>query len=332
MKKIIALALLYAVLLPSFCLAGEIQVVDQAGRTVAVNQPVKRVVTTFIPSTIFALSAGLKDELVGASNKDGTSSIYEALTDPNNKPVLVGNRSVGLSLETIASLKPDLVIMYGQKDGVRIADKLTDLGIPAIIIMPESMNDMIETMALIGKAAGKEAHTDKVVSAMKKMKQLVENQTKEKNIPTTYYAANNLLRTVSGDMLQNEMIHIGGGQNVSANTKGFFVNISREQLLAWSPEVIICSDRLTDQAIKKLYSPEFSSIKAIKTKNIYRVPEETYWDFPSPLAMAGMLWMSSKIQPDSYKDVNIQKEINQFYDILFGAGFSASNPKVVGMK
>ncbi|PID74587.1 MAG: hypothetical protein CSB28_02505 [Desulfobacterales bacterium] len=118
----------------------EITVTDQAGRNVVIQQPVKRVVTTFIPATLFALSAGLKDRLVGASSKDVSNSVYEALINPEAPPKLVGNRSVGLNLETISSLKPDLIIMYGQKDGIRTADRLTKLGFPAIVIIPESLD------------------------------------------------------------------------------------------------------------------------------------------------------------------------------------------------
>ena len=309
--------------------AKEVTVVDQAGRTVTVQQPVERVVTTFIPATIFALSAGLADALVGASTKDGTSSIYEALIDPENPPTLVGNRSVGLNLETITSLKPDLVIMYGQKDGIRLADRLTDLGIPAIVIMPEKFVDMRESLDLIGRASGRKDHTDRVNSALLEIEERLESRTSIASTPV-YYAASDLLRTVSGDMLQNDMIYLAGGRSVSEKTTGFFVNISREQLVAWNPEIIICSDRLTDKALTRLNSREFEMLKAKKTGKVFRVPQETYWDFPSPLAMAGVLWMNSMIQPEAYSDTTVQDEIDTLYNIIFGEGFAARNPKVVG--
>ena len=310
--------------------AENITVRDQAGRDVVIKQPVERVVTTFIPATIFALSAGLGDKIVGASTKDTSSSIYEALIDQGHPPVLVGNRSVGLNLETISSLRPDLVILYGQKDGVRLADRLTQLGYPAIIIVPESLEGMKNSLDIIGTAAGQKEHTDKVIAAMNDITQKVHARVSGKNTPSVYYATSGLLRTVSGDMLQNEMINVAGGNNVSQNTKGFFISISREQLFAWSPEVILCSDRLPQKEVDRLDSPEFSNITAQKQHNIYRIPKETYWDFPSPLAMAGVLWMSSKIHPDVFKEGVVQQEIEQFYDTIFGEGFSQKFPGVVG--
>lgn len=81
----------------------------------------------------------------------------------------------------------------------------------------------------------------------------------------------------------------------------------------------------------RLNSPEFFNITAQKQHNIFRIPKETYWDFPSPLAMAGVLWMSSKIHSEVYKEGVVQQEIEQFYDTIFGAGFSKNFPSVVGI-
>lgn len=328
---------LHHVLIPLLCIlsvsssrAENVTIRDQAGRDVVIRQPVERVVTTFIPATIFALSAGLSDKLVGASTMDESGSIYQAHIDHEHPPVIVGNRSVGLNLETIASLRPDLVILYGQKDGVRLADRLTTLGFPAIIIVPESLEEMKNSLDIIGTAAGKKEHTDKVIAAMNEITQKVRTRVSGKNNPSVYYATSSLLRTVSGDMLQNEMISLAGGNNVSRKTKGFFISVSREQLFAWNPEIILCSDRLPQKELDRLKSPEFFNLAAQKDDNVFRIPEETYWDFPSPLAMAGVLWMSSTIHPEVYKEGVLQQEIQQFYDTIFGDGFSEKFPGVVG--
>ncbi len=330
MKKRCLILLVFWFAGQGICLGDTVMVTDQAGRKVRVIQPVNRVVTTFLPATLFALCADLGQFLVGAGDKDGRSSIYEALIDPKNPPTLVGNRTGGLSLETIASLKPDLVIMYGQKDGIRLADLLTSLGIPAIVIMPESMVHMEDTLDLIGRASGRKAHTDKVTTAMQKIQTMMENKLAGQDRFRVYYAAGNPLRTVSGDMLQHEMIGLAGGINVSEKTQGFFVNISREQLLAWKPNIIIASDMLSDSGVKKLLSPQFASIQAVKEKKIFRVPADTYWDFPSPLAMAGILWLGSKIHPKVFGKEQVRAEIDTLYDTIFGKGFSGRHPRVAG--
>ena len=329
-KYLCAFVCLLLLVWGGICQAETVTVTDQAGRTVSVTQPVNRVVTTFIPATLFALCADLGDLLVGASNKDGTSSIYEALIDQRKPPTLVGNRTAGLSLETITSLKPDLVIMYGQKDGIRLADRLTSLGIPAIVIMPESMAYMTDTLDLIGMAAGKMAHTDRMVNTIKGMRTMMADKLAGADRHKVYYAASKLLSTVSGDMLQDEMIRLAGGTNVSEKARGFFVTISREQLLSWNPSIIIASDRLSLGATKNLDSPEYSLVQAVKENKIFRIPAETYWDYPSPLAMAGVLWMAGKIHPEVFSDEMVRAQTDNFYDTVFGMGFSQRYPKVVG--
>jgi len=305
-------------------------VTDQAGRRVRVDQPVERVVTTFIPATLFALCSDLGNAIVGASTKDTSASLYEAIIDPENPPVLVGNRTAGLSLETIFSLKPDLVIMYGQKDGIRMAERLTSMGVPAIVIMPESMAGIKDALDLIGRASGKKAHTDRVVNAMTRVETLMAKRLGGCLRHKTYYASSGLLSTISGQMLQNEMIRMAGGINVSEQTRGFFVTVSREQLLSWNPEVIIASDRLTRDARSKLDSPEFCTVQAVREKKIFRVPAETYWDFPSPLAVAGVLWMAANIHPKVFSGKEVRFETERLYDTIFGKGFSGKYPIVVG--
>ncbi len=317
-------------LLQGTCFAGTVIVTDQAGRKVRVTPPVNRVVTTFIPATLLALCADLGPAIVGASTKDRTACLYEAIIDQDNPPVLVGNRSSGLSLETIFFLKADLVIMYGQKDGIRMADRLTSMGIPTVVIMPESMADIKGALDLMGRASGKMAHTDKVINAMDRVQTLLTDRLGSVHPQKTYYASSRLLSTVSGNMLQNEMIRIAGGANVSENTHGFFVTVSREQLLSWNPEVIITSDRLSPEAQAKLFSPEFYTVSAVRENKIFRVPGQTYWDFPSPLAMAGVLWMAGNIHPEVFPERMVRVETNRLYDTIFGSGFSQAHPKAVG--
>lgn len=330
MKKIYICLMSLFWIFQGISFAGTVTVTDQAGRQVRINQPVNRVVTTFIPATIFALCADLGDTLVGASNQDGTASIYEALIDHENPPVLVGNRTAGLSLETIFSLKPDLVIMYGQKDGVRLADRLTSMGIPAIVIMPEGMDRIRKALDILGRASGKKVHTDRVINAMTRIENMMAEKLDGRERYSVYYAASSLLSTISGDMLQNEMIRIAGGRNVSENTNGFFVTVSLEQLISWNPEVIIASDRVSPGARAALERGEFDMIQAVKNKKIFKVPAETYWDFPSPLAMAGVLWMAGKIHPDAFPDRMVRAEIHRLYDTVFGEDFSQNYPRVVG--
>ncbi len=314
---------------PGIC--ASVTVTDQVGRRVEIPQPVERVVTTFMPATFFAMCAGLKDRLVGVSNRDGSSALFEVLMDPENPPVWVGNRTVGLNLETISSLSPDLIILYGQKDGIRLADRLTSLGFPTIVIMPETLDQMALALDLVGRASGMTDHTGPIVKAMSNIRNKVADRFAGLPRPRIYYASSNLLTTISGDMLQDEMIDLVGGENVSRETHGFFVNISKEQLISWNPDIIFVSDRLSSAEQKRLKGSEFSNIQAVKAGSIYRVPPKSYWDFPSPLVMAGLLWMGSRIHPETLSTEAAQAEITALYDLMFGQGFSKHHPTVVGL-
>ncbi|MFW5488697.1 MAG: ABC transporter substrate-binding protein [Desulfovibrio sp.] len=322
-----ALCLLSALLLAQTAHARTIT--DMAGRTVQLPDKVERIVTSFSPGTLFVLCAGLGDRLVGADNQADKQTLFQAVIG-DRKVGKVGNRTSGLNLEAIVALKPDLVVLYAQKDGHSIADKLDQLGIASLIIKPESINDMKHILSLLSQACGVEEEVGKVVAAMDDMLHLAHDRTQDiapKDRATVYYCApQGPLSTVSGQMLQDEMISLAGGINASHELNGFFQRVSPEQIVKWNPDVIVFSRRLVPSRLKIFQGEQFASIPAVKNGRLHRFPSEMVpWDFPSPLSVPGVLWLAGKTYPDRFADVDMKQRTAEFYDMIFGKGFSAKH-------
>jgi len=301
--------------------------VDMAGRTVTVSGRAERIITTFKPATLSVLSLGLADRLVAVDTHSPRVEINTAVYPAMSALPKIGNRSMGMNLETIISLKPDLVLLYAQKDGVITADRLSRSGIPAIIILPESMASIKAALRIIAQAAGCPERADTVIQAIDHVMSVVSARTDglpAQQRKTVYYAGpEGFFSTASGNMLQDEMISLAGGINAGHALAGFFKSISPEQFVQWNPDAVFVCREIRSSTGKYLKKPQLAEVSAVKGKQFFCVPSgNAPWDFPSPLSALGVLWAAKRLYPDRFTDVDLIKEIDQFHEILFSRSFT----------
>ena len=132
------------------------QVTDEIGRTIRVPQDIRRIVSLApnLTETVYAL--GLQDRLVGDTD-------YCDFPPEAQLKAKVGG-AINPSLEAIAALHPDLVLVTKNLNRLETVQALADIGIPsyatdphtvdAIIASTERLADLLgapETGALLGK-------------------------------------------------------------------------------------------------------------------------------------------------------------------------------------
>jgi len=302
---------------------GRHLVMDQAGRNVMIPDAVNRIVTTFKPATMCALSLGLAPKLVGvdtSSKRDRLScAVFPAIKQVSG----IGSKTMGINFETLISLEPDLVILYSQKDGLQMADRLADLNIPAIVIMPETFESIRLALALMARAAGGETALKAVEKQMKGIlcliRERLENLPAEKQKTGYFASSRGVFSTTTGNMIQHEIFTIAGIDNVSAHLTGYFQDISPEQLFKWNPDIMVLSRHMKRSEAHRLSNKGLARVTAISDKAVYRCPSSLApWDFPSPLSVLASLWLAKKVYPDHFADIDILDKSNEFHRALFG--------------
>ena len=298
-------------------------IMDMAGRRVVIHGEIKKIIPTFKPVTLCILSLGLQDRLVGIdthSKKDKlTRTIFPGVTQLTG----VGTKSAGINLETVLSLAPDLVILYAQKDGLFLAERLENLGIAAIIILPESMENIRQSLTIISQAVGLPQQSSAAVKAMDNVLELVDSRIENiplKNRKKAYFASSrNFFNTAAANMLQDNILNRAGMINVSHNLTGYFQDISPEQFISWNPDIIFLSRHLHGKGLEPLRNnPALQRVSAIRNKQIHRFPGSLApWDFPSPLSALATLWAAGKAYPEQFKDIDFTAYANAFHQKLF---------------
>lgn len=122
------------------------EVVDEAGRTVRVPQPVRRIVSLApsLTETIYAL--GLQDRLVGDTD-------YCDYPPDAQKKTKVGG-AINPSLEQIAALHPDLVLITKGLNRLETVHSLDTLGIPSYATDPHTVDEIITSSKNLADVLG----------------------------------------------------------------------------------------------------------------------------------------------------------------------------------
>jgi len=298
-------------------------VIDQLGREVTLPEEVNRVVTTYSPVTYYTLAIGGQEKLVGvnshsAENKFLTGVYPEIVNIPT-----VGSKKNGHNMETIVSINPDVVILYDGKGMDEMYNQLSEQGIAAVTIVPESVEDMKEAAKILGVVFNREEQAKKVIDAYEDIVALIEERIgdiPEEERKTVYMTGSSTLKTISRDLYQHYMLETVGGVSVSKELTGYFHQVSAEQVVKWNPDVIFSISNNREGTVESIMTdPQFATINAIKNEDVYKVPSVLgAWDYPEPRSALGLLWMATKLYPERFEDINLMDKVNEFHMDFFG--------------
>jgi iron complex transport system substrate-binding protein len=122
------------------------EITDEIGRPIRIPQSVRRIVSLApsLTETIYAL--GLQDRLVGDSD-------YCDFPPEARQKTKVGG-AINPSLEAIAALHPDLVLVTKSLNRLETVNALADLGIPSYATDPRSVDDIISSTQRLAELLG----------------------------------------------------------------------------------------------------------------------------------------------------------------------------------
>lgn len=299
-----------------------VTVTDQAGRSVTIESQPEKLISGYYISTSALIALGLSDKLVGVEAKASTRPIYSL-----SAPHILNLPSVGTAkafdLEGALALSPDLVILpLKLKD---TASTLEEMGIDVLLVNPENQALSEEMIALIGKAANKNAEADALLATTSQLRTMLEESLKDSSSPSVYLAGNSsFLSTAGSAMYQSSMIELAGGNNVASSiTDTYWAEISYEQLLAWDPEYIILASDADYSVEDVLNDPNLVNSTAVKNGNVHQLPGKAEsWDSPVPGGILGSVWLSGVLHPDVCSEENNNAWIDLFYETFYSFTYS----------
>ncbi|MCX8173926.1 MAG: cobalamin-binding protein [Thermoplasmata archaeon] len=272
---------------------GELTVVDDMGRVVKLSLPVTRVVSTAPSNTEILFAIGAGDFVVGVDNYSDYPAEALNLTK-------VGD-FVSLNVELIYSLKPDVVFAYyGQRAGI---ERLSELGIPVITIRPQTLEDVLNEIMLIGTVCGKREKAENLMNELRQRINIVVNLTQnlgDNERPRVYYECWNSPYISAGPgSFMNDLIRIAGGTNIAANASRDYPVLAEEFILYANPEIIITSSMNLDTPEKIMQRPNWQNIDAVKHGKVYAV-DDNLISRAGPRIVDGLETLAKLIHPEIF--------------------------------
>jgi len=216
---------------PADLIAGDVEVVDDAGRTVRLARPAGRVVALLpaMTETILALGAG--DRLVARTDYDD---------DPRVRDLPSVGGGLTPSLEVLAALRPDLVIAWEEAGTARVRPRLEALGIAVFAARTQDTTDILANVQRLGVLLGRDAAADSLALEIRDGLDRVRASVAGRPTPTALYVVGVEPPLTAGpNTFISQAIAVAGGRTVFPDLRTDWPQLSFEEIVRRRPEVLI---------------------------------------------------------------------------------------------
>lgn len=239
-------------------------ITDFLGREITIEKEPERIVSLApsVTELIFAVGAG--DRVVGVTEYDTYPEEVKDL------PKVGGFK--GPNIELITAQEPDIVFA-STLSGKEEMETLEKMGIPVVMIEAKSIDNIYESIEMLGKITNKEEKAQTIVNEMKSKIQEISNKVKDRpKIKVFHLIDINGNWTAGSGTFIHELINLAGGQNIAEDTEGW-VQYSIEELVSKNPDAIVMSSYAGDvETIKNMEG--YKETNAVKNNNIYVVSND----------------------------------------------------------
>jgi len=248
--------------------AFPVELTDATGTTVTLDERPERIVTTNPSAAQTLWEVGARDRVVGVTQ-------FAAYLDGADEKTDVSAEGLGVSVEKVVNAEPDLVLAPNAS-----ADQVADLReqgltvyhFPAATSVDDIAAKTTTTGRLVGNCEAAAATNEEMNAAVAD----AEAQTADLDRPTGLYPLGDGF-VAGGNTFIDEIMEIGGVDNVAADVDDGYPQLSNEVILETDPELIV----VTDPDAPILDEEPYASTTA-GVENNYVVLDRNYLNQPAP--------------------------------------------------
>jgi ABC-type Fe3+-hydroxamate transport system substrate-binding protein len=261
---------------------------EDGGQPAHAGGPASRIVSLSPSTTELLFSIGAGARLVGRTQYCNTPEA--ALEVPS-----VGD-GLNPNVELIASLRPDLVVLYQSGANAPARERLEALGIATITVALDRLGDLERVALLLGDLTGQRAQADSLVRRFR----ADLDQTRLERMPK---APRVLMLTwdappivIGGGSFLDEIVELAGGQNVFGDLLRPSAPVSIEAIAARAPDVVLV---IGDADLSFADRPEWHAVEAVRRRRFATV-QGTEFSWPSFRAPAAVAQLRTRLAGQSW--------------------------------
>ena len=330
-------------------------VIDYKDRSVTFYRPLERIVTARADGTRLAIALGACDKLVGTGETSCKTSICPACGRSGSGPItspeeckigkkcarnVCGGRLFALPQactrspplpELLIAMKPDVVFGNHATEAYAVHERTH---IPYVCFKSDvilgscmagnSFEEMYESIEFMASLLGKENEAEELISFIEEELDKVREVTSQ--IPddekkTVWWACRGFTRTVN----YYDPLEVAGGINVAKDILdkpgSTLVNIQKEQIIKWNPDVIIIACGVPSESKNLgivLEDPIYYNITAVKTESVYYGISPYSRGSPQDRNLINAIYMAKILYPEKFEHLDIEEEGNRIFEAFLG--------------
>ncbi len=218
-----------ALVLASAFASGEISVVDDAGRTVTIDEPAQKIISLAPHLTEILFELGVGDRIKGTVR-------YSDYPEAAKSIPRLGD-AFTVNIEAVVALQPDIILAWRSGGSMAAVERLTELGFPVYINEAPTLDAIPRSVASIAKLVGKSGYGDALADGF--TRRMAALGTRATGISVFFQIADEQLYTVDDSHLIGQAISACGARNVFAELPTAVALVSQESVLAANPDLII---------------------------------------------------------------------------------------------
>jgi iron complex transport system substrate-binding protein len=263
---------------------GAVAVVDDAGDTVRLQVPARRIVSLIPTTTEILVGAGLVERVVGRTEWcDWPAAVATIPSVGGGFPP---------NVEAVAARRPDLVVLYRTAANRPAAAQLEALGIPVLELRTDRIADIPRVARLLGALTGERAAIESVAREFER-----DLADASRGLPADRPAGPPTRPVVvllawpdpavalGAGAFMSELLELAGGRNAFGDLPAASAPVSLEAIVARDPSAVFLADR---NAAPLLARPEWQTVRAVRTGRVLTplVPGLTRAGLRAPAAVA----------------------------------------------
>lgn len=238
MRRLACWIAMLALWLPMPALAA-VSAMDDAGRTITLPAPARRIVSLAPHATELLFAAGAGSALVGV--------IEYSDYPPEARRIASVGSAAAFDVERIAALKPDLIVAWGSGNSAAKIAKLRSLGMPVFESEPRDFATIASSLERLARLAGTDPTGQAAAEAFRtRLKSIRAAYRQRPPIRVFYQIWRSPLMTLNDAHMVSHAMALCGGENIFGKLPQLAPAVSIEAVLQENPEVIIAGSSEDD--------------------------------------------------------------------------------------
>jgi len=316
--------------------ADSVTVMDEVGRTVTIDLPIKSIIATDARQMETLLAMGAEDMIVGVDVSYHTHYPFLGLKDAPE----VSQHAKGIDYEKVLMQGADLVIVPKSQGATadEISEKLK--GVPVLAFDLGHRNHIIPEVQILGEILGKKTEAEKLINWIQKYDAIVDDRTRDlkpEEMPTFYYEATATSSKWKANVPSSRAGVVAegcGGRNIAAdleyNDTVSSIEVDPEWILTQDPDYIFLDfhsgksgvgktvDDVKDALqimIDERAKDGIANVTAIRDNHVYAMD---YDYVAGPRWIVGHVCCAKWLHPDLFADLDPEKINSEFLSEFLG--------------